>query len=451
MLLPQTKEREYRFKLALRIGLPIFGLILALISHTFITTYSSLQLTFYIESTILLLVSIYFIFYLIYHGFSVNITDRVTNTFSREYLYQYLNKEIKKEKKYTLMLLSVDNLYDINNLYGMQNGDKVLFEVVRWVSDFLEAKGIHKFPIGHMKSGDFLIGFKGIDTKYKTIMELMHLKMDDFKVDDMEVKVSLTITDTSYSHELEYLIENLFDLQKEKNKKQINPNELESLVVNAIKDKSFILNTQPVFDTTDKSVIRECFIKLKTKDAKLLYPKSYMKIVKKLGLSVEYDLMILEEILKKSNDFCGDEVLAISISPASLRGASFLSCIREIFNHQKIMFILSEVEYYPNITRYNYILNSLRDMGILIAIDRLGALNTSFLYLRDLDIDAIRFDSFYTKDATKYKSIVLGYNAMAHLKGVKTWVKMIEDEKTKNLIKNIGIDYIQGKYLAPLE
>jgi len=451
MLLPQTKEREYRFKLALRIGLPIFGLILALISHTFITTYSNLQLTFYIESTILLLVSIYFIFYLIYHGFSVNITDGVTNTFSREYLYKYLNKEIKKEKKYTLMLLSVDNLYNINNLYGMQNGDKVLFEVVHWVSDFLEDKGIHKFPIGHMKSGDFLLGFRGIDAKYKTIMELMHLKMDDFKVDDMEVKISLTITDTSYSHELEYLIENLFDLQKEKNKKQLNPNELESLVVNAIKDKSFILTTQSIFDDTDKSVMRECFIKLKTQDAKLLYPKAYMKIVKKLGLSVEYDLMVLEEILKKSNDSNSDEILAISISPASLRSSSFLSRIKDIFNHQKIMFILSEVEYYPNINRYNSILNSLRDIGILIAVDRLGALNTSFLYLRDLDIDVIRFDSFYTKEILKHESIVLGYNTMAHLKGIKTWVKIIEDEKTKNLIKNIGIDYIQGKYLAPLE
>ena len=112
MLLPQTKEREYRFKLALRIALPIFGLILALISHTLITSYESLQLTFYIESAILLIISIYFIFYLIYHGFSVNITDRVSNTFSRDYLYEYLKKDIIKHKDYTLVLISIDNILD---------------------------------------------------------------------------------------------------------------------------------------------------------------------------------------------------------------------------------------------------------------------------------------------------------------------------------------------------
>jgi len=65
MILPQTKEREYRFKLALRMGLPIFALILALIFHTLITNYTTLQTSFYIEAILLLLVSIYFIFFLI--------------------------------------------------------------------------------------------------------------------------------------------------------------------------------------------------------------------------------------------------------------------------------------------------------------------------------------------------------------------------------------------------
>ena len=54
MLLPQTKEREYRFKLALRMGLPIFALVFALISHTFITSKESLTTPFYIESILIL-------------------------------------------------------------------------------------------------------------------------------------------------------------------------------------------------------------------------------------------------------------------------------------------------------------------------------------------------------------------------------------------------------------
>ena len=55
MLLPEIKEREYRFKLALRMGLPIFALTIAFISNTFITTYENLHPLFYIESIILLI------------------------------------------------------------------------------------------------------------------------------------------------------------------------------------------------------------------------------------------------------------------------------------------------------------------------------------------------------------------------------------------------------------
>ncbi len=98
MLLPQKKEREYRFKLALRMGLPIFALVLALISNTLITTYESLNSAFYFEAIVLLAFSIYFIFYIIYSGFNVRITEEVTKTFTREYLYEYLQKEIRKIK-----------------------------------------------------------------------------------------------------------------------------------------------------------------------------------------------------------------------------------------------------------------------------------------------------------------------------------------------------------------
>ena len=114
------------------------------------------------------------------------------------------------------------------------------------------------------------------------------------------------------------------------------------------------------------------------------------------------------------------------------------------------MFILSETEYYSQINRYNDTLKFLRDMGVLIAIDRVGGIHTSFLYLRDLDVDVVRFDSYYAKNI-KNKEIVDGFNFMAHKKGVKTWLKNIEDEDLKNFAQEIGIDYLQGKYFAPLK
>jgi len=451
MLLPQLKEREYRFKLALRIGLPIFGLILALISHTFITTYDTLQLTFYVESAILLIVSIYFIFYLIYHGFNKSIIDRVTNTFSNEYLMEYLKKEIDKNERYTLILISVDNLYDINSMYTYKNGDKVLLEVARWIGEYFKSQGVEDFAIGHLKSGDFLLGFKGDDTNYKTMLEFMCIKMSDFKVNDIEVKISSALVGTSYSKDLEYLLEHLFEIQKQKQiQVDLDPNELELLVIESIKSKSFVMGFQDIFDVkTSKVKMKECFIKLKTKNEKLLYPKTYMKVIQKYGLVIDYDLMILHNVLQNIKK---DETIAITVSPISIRNPIFLSSIKEMIGQKledkTIYFIISEQEYYPNISRFNHILNSLKGFGFYIVLDRLGSWHTSFLYLRDLDVDMVRFDAFYTKGFSRYRYILDGLNDMAHKKKLKTWIKMVQDEETKKLVMQSHIDYMQGNFLA---
>ena len=457
MLLPHAKEREYRFKLALRMGLPIFALIVAFVSHTLINSYEAIQPTFYFEAVLLLVFSIYFIFYLIYSGFDVRITDEVSKAFTREYMYKYLQKELQKENDYSLILVSVNNLNDINATYGIKNGDKVLKKVVIWVSDYLKDKEIKNFPMGHIKGGDFIIGLKGNKNRYKTTLELMSIKAEELKVDNIEVQILVNITDTTFSNELDYMIENLFeyknDIKSSIKDEQINPNELDFSVINAIKNKNFLVSTQSVFQNNN-IVIKECFIKLKSFDGKIIFPKNYMKVINRLGLMVDFDLMVLEKSIE--NCLCFEnQIFAISVSPTSLRNAHFLVKLKELLNNyqnikNRIMFILNEREYYSQINRYNNTLRMLRDMGILITIDRLGSIHTSFLYLRDLDIDVVRFDSYYTKDI-KNKNIIDGFNLMAHEKGVKTWIKKIENEETKKFAQEIGVDYLQGKYLAPLE
>jgi diguanylate cyclase (GGDEF)-like protein len=461
MLLPQTKEREYRFKLALRMGLPVFALVITLFLTTSINETDRLTALFYIEAVLLLAFSIYFILYIIYNGFDTRVTEIVSKTFTREYLYQYLKKELQKEKEYTLLLISIDNLHDINAMYGLKNGDKVLYEVAKWVGEYIQKKDVNNFPLGHIKGGDFVVGLKGNKSKYNSMLELMCLNADGFKINDIEVKISGAITDTSFSNELEYLIENLFELQEiQRDKKSfakddvISPSDLELLVIDALKNKSFIVMTQDIFKN-GKAVLQECFIKLQTPENKVIYQKTYMKVLSKLGLMLDYDLMIIEKTIKKLHDE-RDKTIVFNIAPTSLRNPVFATKIKELLEHyphakNQIMFMLFENEYFSNSDKFNSILKSLKNLGVLIAIDKLGSSHASFLYLRDLEIDAIRFDSFYTKEMKKHKNIIEGLNLAAHEKAVKTWIKLIENEEDFELAQTMNIDYLQGKYLAQLE
>ncbi|MEA2074068.1 MAG: EAL domain-containing protein [Campylobacterota bacterium] len=459
MLLPQTKEREYRFKLALRMGLPIFALIIALVSHTLIENYATLQPSFYIEAIILLVFSIYFFLYLIYNGYNVKITDDVSKTFTREYLYKDLNKKLKTKEEYTLILLSIDNLDDINTQYGIKNGDRVLEKTAIWIGSYLKSQGIENFPLGHIKGGDFVLGVEGLKERYQTILELMCLKSNEFQVSNIEIKISGAISDSSYSKELDYIIENLFEIQEEKRnsksleKEELTPNELESYVINAINKRKILVMSQDVFEN-DKVAFKECFVKLKTPNGKYIFTKTYTKVIKKLGLNIEYDLMVLESILL-NKDIDKNITYALNISPSSLRNERFLAKTKELVKGSEIniILVLSETEYFSHTSRYNGVINSLKSHGVSIAIDRLGSIHTSFLYLRELDIDMVRFDKYYSNEnkMSQNLSILDGFNLIAHQKNIKTWIKNIETKESAALSKSIKIDYLQGKEFSTLE
>jgi len=459
MQLPQIKEREHRFKLALRMTLPVFALFLTLVIHIFISTNEHFINFFNIELILVLVISIYFIFYLIYKGYDDKITDSVSKVFTRDALYKLLNKLLKSKDEYTFLLIDIDNLNDINSKYGVKSADKVLYEVGKWICEYLQSNGINNFPIGHVNGADFVICLKGIKQDYKTLYEMMCLKSEEFVIDDIEVKITSVMNNTTLSRDLDYIIEDLFGLRKQ-NIKDIDderdPGEIEAYVKNALKSKEFTMLYQDVY-SDENTTINECFVKLQTKNGKLLHPKRYMKVLYKLGLMLDFDLMVLENNIQKCKH-SKDEVIALNISPTSIRNPIFVRKVKKLLSDNKeiknrILFLLYESQYYSHIQRYNAILQSLRKEGVLIAIDRLGSIHTSFLYLRDLDIDIVRFDSFYTKNLNneKYKSIMNGLNTIAQANGVKTWIRMIESKEMFLDAKELKIDYLQGKYLSDLQ
>ena len=145
MLLPQTREREYRFRLALRMVLPIFALVFALILHTFITNQKNINISFYVEATLILFFSIYFIFYLIYKGFDTKITDNISKTFTREYIYDYLDDDTDKlAKEYAERKINIKNGIIPQHVVKFKEKSKVSREV--WFAQKMKEYEGKKMP-----------------------------------------------------------------------------------------------------------------------------------------------------------------------------------------------------------------------------------------------------------------------------------------------------------------
>jgi len=462
MLLPEEKERALRFKLALRMGLPIFLLFLIIVLSFFSFGDRSIPVFFVVIAISVFAVMIYYIFYLIYQGQEERITDPITHTFTREYLINYFKKQIKRGS-YTILLVSVRNLTDINSRYGVKKGDKVLYEVGHWVGNFLNEKEIERFPIGHYKGSDFLIGLPGDKDKYQNMIDLMCLKFQNKTIEEIEISLSSAIIDTNYSHDIDQLTTRLFQLSDEKleykptfDEEEIDPTELESSVLHAIQRHSFSLMFQ-IVDEKETASMLEASVKLINGDGKIIHQNKFMPVIDRLGLTRTYDEMILEKVVKVSENVPHNLILAFALSPSSVRNNSFLERALTLLSHNesargRIMFILSENDYYDHPKRYNELLQAYRRLGIFIAIDNFGAFKSSMTFLKDINVDVLRFDNTYGKHIKikEYQDIVKGLNVVAQGLGLRTWIRMIEDRQQEKVVTSLGIDFVQGNYLGKI-
>jgi len=467
MLYAEEKERENRFKLALRMGVPIFLLAGITVAGVLFQYFDTIPIQFFVIWIGVFAVMIYYLFYLIYQGFNERITDSITHTFNREYLIPLFKREIKRAP-YTVILISIDNLHDINTRFGTKNGDRILFEVARRIGEYFEDRQMQKIPIGHFKGGDFFVGLRGDSNEYKTMMELICIKFENYSIDDIEVNISGAITDTTFSKNLDQLIDQLFDQQNEKRTVQylieenvpIKPDEIETSVINAVKNNSFVIRYQNVI-SGDETRIVDLSVKLKGENGKLIHQKNYIPVISRLGLLREFDTAIVEAIVNECCSIENNLLFSLNISPSTLRQQHFLNAMQVLFKNNevaqhRIMFILSEREYYYRTDRFNTFIQAYRNMGILIALDNLGSYHSTMLYLKELTVDVIRIDTHFGKNITNkgYQGILRGLLVSIKFLGLKSWIRMIENEEAYDVASSLGIDYIQGNYLgkiAPLE
>jgi EAL domain-containing protein (putative c-di-GMP-specific phosphodiesterase class I) len=181
-----------------------------------------------------------------------------------------------------------------------------------------------------------------------------------------------------------------------------------------------------------------------------------MPVINRLRLNRELDLMQFD-VIAEYLQYYKKVTLALSVSPSSVRQNLFFQRVQmalsDIELNGRLIFIISEKEYFGNIKRYNDTLQSYRRMGIKIAVDNLGSNQTSLLYMKDLDIDVVLIDNSFAKHLAEpgYKEIIEGLCSSARALRIKTWIRMIENEEMFNIAKAMKIDYIQGYHIGKFE
>ena len=116
--------------------------------------------------------------------------DALTQVYSRDAFFIYMDKLISKGKKFALMLLDVDNFKYINDYYGHLTGDKVLQDVANKMKEILSQYGL----IGRYGGDEFLALLEdkdGYDEIWQICHKMMNKMNEPYKKDDAEIGLCL--------------------------------------------------------------------------------------------------------------------------------------------------------------------------------------------------------------------------------------------------------------------
>jgi len=458
MLLSELEERGRRFKLALRAGIPIL-LLIGLIVYIVFLKEGTLHFTTenYLLMGAVIFISIYFIYFLLEQDAQETLLDQETHGFNQ----LAFEKKLKKSHSKTIALLVINNLPSINENYGAEETNKLLYYTIQSLNQSLKEDGLENALIGRRYGAEFLIAINERRDDLKHALERFIQNNHTINSIDIEYRFSVI---TYSNEELEKAILHLKDAlssKEEYSNEEVqtqgiqdvsNISKIEEAIITSIKEKQLSFSFRPLQNIRTQEVdIYEVSVKLHSDSHGDILPRTYLPIVNRLGLGREYDFAIVHHLVKLLPLLDTRISLTFNISPFSLRNREFQSRLFSLLEESQIdasrlIIELYERKAHHDLSNYFQTLNYMRSKGLRIAIDNFGSSNASMEYMKHFRFDMVQFDRDYVtklEDKVTYEMLrsLVEMSKNLHITTIAKWV---DKESQKEKLRALGIDYIQG-------
>jgi len=462
MLLSERQERERRFKLALRAGIPIILLISLVLYSTF---FKDRSIVFTLENTFLLSAILFITVYFIYFLMDLSVKETLIDHATQGYNEKAFIAQMETYKPKTLVLLIIENLSTISENYSADDVDLLLYNITHKLNQELTKLGLDKALIARRYGAEFLIALDKNSDDIQTIFETF---IGNNKIiNNIELNYNFSVI-THTEKELEKNIVHLKDListQYRSNSKDKQSNitkdakeisDTELCIIKSLQEKNLLLSYRPLLNIKSNTIdIYEISVKLKSHRMGNILPKIYLPIVNRLGLGRDYDIALLQHIIDLLPLIDENISFSFNLSPFSLRNENFQEKFfnyleKSDINPSRLIIELYERKTHHDLSGYLKTLNKFRAKGIRIAIDNFGSSNASMEYMKNFNFDIIQFDRDYvTKlDDTNTYAMFSSMVKMSKDLNIITVAKWVDKEEQKNKLKELGIDYLQGFGIA---
>jgi len=148
-------------------------------------------------------------------------------------------------------------------------------------------------------------------------------------------------------------------------------------------------------------------------------------------------------------------VYFINLSGKTVADESFLGVVCHLLDHygvagERLGFEVTETAAVVNLEDAQRLIYGLRERGCQFALDDFGRDASSFFYLKHLPADFLKIDGAFVRgmlDDRRDQAIVRSIAQLARDFGMLSVAEQVEDGEMAALLRDIGVDYLQGYHI----
>lgn len=396
----------------------------------------------------------------------------------REHLGQAIARAQEFERVLGVMFIDLDNFKDINDTLGHSAGD----ELLKLTADRLETAVRQGDTVGRMGGDEFAVLMEDVSNVSEVELAAERLRRtvtEPYLVDGHEIVISCSIGITLYPFDdgdVDALLRNadtaMYRAKAEgKNAYQnftaeMNDSirrrvEIGNHLRRAVNASEFALHFQPRAELGGGTVSGvEALIRWNSGGLGMVSPAEFIPVAENNGLIVPIGEWVLHEACRQAKQWL-DETgmpvnMAVNLSARQFKDVDIARTVVQALEQSGLPAGMLELELTESMLMHDTkrvlrTLETLKEIGVSLAVDDFGTGYSSLSYLKMFPIDYLKVDRSFVMDVPNdpnNEAIVRAIIAMAHGLGLKVIAEGVETAAQLDFLLAQGCDEIQGYYFS---
>ena len=400
--------------------------------------------------------------------------DSVTGLYTKEYLYECIEKRLKNDHDTAYMIGSIEisNFKVTNDVFGRRFGEYAL----KTLADYLRGYVSNKCLYGKLSDDSFGILIDKLQFNEETVAKVagnFTIKDDGF---DHRIIVHLGIYDITSDDELDVPL--FFDSARlattmivdgdqkpivyynDKLRNEIIHNQLISnQLKEAITSRDIRPYLQPIVDSRGILSGAEALVRWIHPDEGFMNPGMFIPLFERNGLIADVDRYMWRcacEILSRWKERGIDCFISVNISPKDFYYMDVISELEKLVQESdidpsKLRIEITETAVTSGAVDMLKTVNELRDFGFIVEMDDFGSGYSSLNLLKDMNIDVIKIDMQFLKDSERNRKAGLIIESIINMSEkieIDTLTEGVETAKQYENLYAMGCKLYQGYYFS---